>query len=170
MIERGNVLRFAVGTSKGSLAARSLPTHATFDPATGEFIFRPENLCDPEDAMYVVTFVATDEAGAMTTESVQITVVERFDTAVQRPPIISAPAHTIRATAESTTRFRVMARSQEEGCTTTVTSSMQFDPSTGEFLFSPAPSEVGSSHRVTFTATDCAGRQSSTDLMLVVGR
>jgi len=160
-----------------TLSATGLPSAAHFDPATGEFTFTPTDLCDAEDDVYAPTFTAADGAGGFTSVPVRITVGREYipkSHAVARhdggpAPVFSIPTGPIGDEAGTPLRFKVVARSQSDACTSDVTLTTPglgtFDAASGTFTWSPNTSVVPM-QTVAFRATDCNGRTATATIAI----
>jgi uncharacterized repeat protein (TIGR01451 family) len=178
-IEVGTTLRFRVGAvdpdyDTVTLRAVGLPTNATFNAETGEFVFAPADGCDAEDDVYTPTFIAMDARGGVTTIPVSITVVRRdtlrhhiadpIASGARRQPLIAVPQLPVRS-ANSLLRFKVLAASQDVGCATELTLLStelgSFDAATNEMTFNPTSGPARPVRMVRFRASDCRGRIST---------
>jgi len=140
-----------------TLSAANLPQGASFAtiqgpvPVSNIFSWTPSTTTTP--GTYTITFTVTD--GFSSTEAnLVITVV-----ATNFLPVIIAPGPR-NATVGATLDFKVLA-SDPTGLGGTVALSaiglvpnMAFDPTTGEFSFTPSASQRGQTFAVDFTATD----------------
>jgi hypothetical protein len=161
-------LRFVVSATDPdgdpiTLSAAHLPPGATFQAASGEFLFHPTANCgDAIDPVHSISFTARDDRGASSSVPVQITVVEPAGVA-HSEPIISVPARPLAITPGGTVRFRVMAADGQD-CAATVSMSGErgvFEPADGEYQFTASASASAGSMLVPFRASGCNGTSAS---------
>ena len=143
-------------------SATGLPTGATFDPATREFVWTPTELQGP--GSYLVTFSVTDGV-AMTSEAVTITVGE-----VNLAPVLNAIGP--KSVNEQTElRFTIGGTDADLPAQTLAYSATglpagaTFDPTTREFVWTPAEDQGGAGYQVTFSVTD--GVATASELVII---
>ncbi|HEX8154130.1 MAG TPA: hypothetical protein VF698_13435 [Thermoanaerobaculia bacterium] len=183
-IERGATLKFRVAATDAdldhvTLRAEGLPSNARFDGATGEVTFAPLDGCDPEDASYALTFVATDGRGGITSAPVVLTLAERDTTRkrvvgarpdLTRQPVIAIPQAPVSIAAGEGVTFKVTAMAQEANCATTLVMTSDFGAFDGtSYRYTATTSEARRIRLASFRATDCRGRVSTATVPLHVG-
>jgi len=176
-VQAGKTLQFAVSATDSdagdsvTLAASNLPQHASFNqtsgnPATGQFSF-PTSSSDV--GTVAVSFIATDNHGAATSASVQITVTN--SPPANHPPIISVPGPQTIGVGKTLT-FTVTATDPDGDSVTLSSDSLptnaSFNATTGMFSFTPSSSQAGLVLMASFTATDTAGASSSASVQITV--
>jgi hypothetical protein len=175
-IEVGKTLTFTVTASDPDgdpviLGSDSLPTGASFNPATGIFSFTPSG--SQAGMVLTASFTATDPAGASASASVPITVTVRGGNGSPGPPIISVPPSPIIIPVGTTLVFPVVAISQRPNCSVSISASdlpahASFDPLSNRFAFTPTEDQKDRSFVVIFTATDCSGQNATATVTIIV--
>jgi VCBS repeat-containing protein len=136
-----------------TLAVSGLPSGATFDPITGNFLWTPS---ESQQGSYSLTFTATDDGtpAGVSSETITITV-----NAVNDAPVL-APIGDKLVEEETLLSFLVAASDPNDSPANGIMLSVvglptgaSFDPATGEFLWTPAENQQGT-YSITFTATD----------------
>jgi hypothetical protein len=162
-------LRFTISATDTDLPAQlltfsasGLPTGATFDVTTQEFIWTPTEAQGP--GSYTVTFSVTD--GVVTTsELVTITVNE-----VNVAPVL-APIGARTVNEETELRFTISGSDVDDPTQTLLYSATglptgaAFDPTTREFVWTPTEAQGSGSYIVTFAVTD--GVVSTSELVTI---
>ncbi|MBI2928843.1 MAG: putative Ig domain-containing protein [Verrucomicrobia bacterium] len=137
-----------------TLSASGLPIGASFDPASGVFLWRPSEAQGP--GSYVVTFTATDDGSPplSANETITITVNE-----VNSAPVLAAIGNQ-RVSANETLTFTVSGSDPNDVppnelvfTATDLPPGAVFDPLARLFSWQPGTDQVGD-HTVTFRATD----------------
>ncbi len=170
-VNEGNTLAFTVSATdiEGALPSLStsvLPTNASFvdnGDGTGDFSFTP---AFQQSGAYQVTFTATDDSSASTSEIVTITV---NDAGNQAPVLGAIGARTV---AEGAALNFGVAATDPDGTTPTLSTSALPTNATfvdngngfGSFSFTPDYTQEGA-HNVTFYATD--GSASDSEVVVI---
>jgi hypothetical protein len=143
-----------------TLSADGVPADAHFDPSTGAFTWTPA----PTDRTTTITFHATDDGDPALTTDQMITIT------VNHPPVFQqiAPQQVAEGSQLS---FRVIATDPDPGQTVTlsadgVPADAHFDPSTGAFTWTPAPTDRTTT--ITFHATDDGDPALTTEQMVTI--
>jgi len=147
----------SVPTPNLTLSANQLPSGASFttvqgtSPVSSTFRWTPSTADAP--GTYTVSFTVTDGV-ASTQVYVVVTLVAAYVL-----PVIVVPGPQ-NATVGGHLHFTVSANDASGNggpvilSATGLSSNMAFDPATGDFSFTPSPSQAGETYTVNFTATD----------------
>ena len=137
--------------------AKSIPSGATFDPATRTFSWTPQALGD-----YEAVFEATDDLGAATELKVAIEVAPNL------APVWDV-AEDVRVRAGKAVTFQVKATDPEGDAVTYVAKSKPagatFDPATRTFAWTP---QASGDYEVVFEAADAQGTSSTLTVKLKI--
>jgi hypothetical protein len=185
-VQAGNTLTFGVSATDSdagdsvTIAASNLTQHASFtqtsgNPANGQFSFATTA---SDVGTTTVSFTATDNHGASTSASVQITVTSRPPT--NHPPALNLPGPQV-AQVGVKLAFDVSASDPDAGDTVTLSASnipsgaaVIPNPSTGnpagaQVSFTPNSSQAGQTFTISFIATDNHGASVSGSVEITVG-
>jgi hypothetical protein len=186
-VQAGNTLNFGVTAQDQdagdsvTINASNLPQHASFNqtsgnPASGQFSFTPDS---SQVGTVTVGFTATDNQGALTSSSVQITVTNSPPPPNNHPPTLNVPGPQVAQVGKNLT-FGVSASDQDAGDTVTLNASniptgasVTPNPSTGnpasaQVSFTPTSSQAGQTFTINFAAADNHGATDSGSVQITV--
>ncbi|HJZ67002.1 MAG TPA: choice-of-anchor P family protein, partial [Blastocatellia bacterium] len=186
-VQAGNTLTLAVSATDPdagdivTISASNVPAHAGFNqtsgnPASGQFSFTPDS---SQVGTITVGFTATDNHGASTPSSVQITVTSSPPPPTNHPPTLNLPGPQVVQVGANLT-FSVSASDQDSGDTVTLSASnipsgasVTPNPSTGnpanaQVSFTPTSSQAGQTFTINFGAIDNHGASVSGSVQITV--
>jgi hypothetical protein len=186
-VQAGTTLNFGVTATDPdagdsvTISASNVPPHAGFsqtsgNPASGQFSFTPDS---SQVGTITVGFTATDNHGASTPGSVQITVTNSPPPPTNHPPTLNLPGPQV-VQVGANLRFSVSASDQDAGDTVTLNASniptgasvtpnpSTGNPANGQVSFTPASSQAGQTFTINFSATDNHGAGASGSVQITV--
>ena len=150
--------------STPTLTATNLPNQASFDPATGEFLWTPTT---SDIGVVNVTFTATDSSNQTDDETVAITVTGSGGG--DQPPVLN-PIGPQSVAEEAPLSFTVTATDDIDTpvlSATGVPAGANFDTASGVFSWTPPDGSAGT-FNVTFVATDGSNQTDSEVVQITV--